>query len=83
MFENWNSLCLGRGKKRINEINDLAKKYQVDLILGCETQYDWRCLEDELQFDNLFGVGERSRSIAANNTTKGRLLWNNMEVQRL
>ena len=73
MFENWNSLCLGRGKKRINEINDLAKKYQVDLILGCETQYDWRCLEDELQFDNLFGVGERSRSIAANNTTERKV----------
>lgn len=70
MFENWNSLCLGKGLKRVRDINALVKRWDADVLLGCETQYDWRALDDELQFKNLFGVGEEARYVASNNITR-------------
>ena len=48
-FENFNSLCLfQKGKnrrKKIKHLRELAKKYDVDVICGAETQTDWRFVQ--------------------------------------
>ena len=45
-FENFNSLCLfQKGRKRrkkIKRLRELAKKYDVDVLCGAETQTNWR-----------------------------------------
>ena len=57
MFENWNSLCIFTKRKKIQQVNDLITKYEVDCIAGCESQCDWRFATEEEKCENLFGVG--------------------------
>ena len=41
MFKNWNSLgAFGKSKHKIDDINALLKKYDVDCLARCETQAD-------------------------------------------
>jgi len=70
MFENWNSLGVFTRKDKINQINDMSRQYEVDMIAGCETQADWRFAPEEQQFENLFGVGQNSRSVVGYNKTE-------------
>ncbi len=42
MFENWNSLGVFTGKKKVERVNMLIKQYDVDTVAGCEAQCDWR-----------------------------------------
>ena len=42
MYENWNSLGVFTGDRKIRQINKLATDYEVDTIAGCESQCDWR-----------------------------------------
>ena len=49
------------GTGKINGINDLIHKYEVDCVAGCELQCDWRFAEENSQFRNLFGQGKQTR----------------------
>ena len=50
MYENWNSLGIFTGDKKITTIDGLVKRYQVDILAGCETQCDWRQAERSRRF---------------------------------
>ena len=36
MFENWNSLGVFTGDRKIGRINCLSSEYDVDMLAGCE-----------------------------------------------
>ena len=79
-FENFNSLCLfQKGKnyrKKIKRLRKLAKKYDVDVICGVETQTDWRFAKPGEVFDNLLFRGEERRSVVGNNTAEQKACKN-------
>ena len=71
MFENWNGLGIFANNKKIDRINNLLRKYDVDCVAGCETRADWRFVSEEgSRFHNLFLPEKRSRGVAAHNTTE-------------
>ena len=71
LFENWNSLGVFSGQKRVAKVEHLRKRYHVDTILGCETQCDWRHADHDHQFENLFGLQEGTVvSVGYNRTRK-------------
>ncbi len=41
MFENWNSLGIFTHSWKIDRINYLIKKHQIDVVAGCESQCNW------------------------------------------
>lgn len=41
---------------RINHIEGLRKKYDVDILAGCETQTNWNIADDDKQFENLLDL---------------------------
>jgi len=52
------------GKEKIHTINLLVKQYEADCLLGCETQCDQIFADKGGPFADLFGVGEKKRSVA-------------------
>ena len=67
VMENFNSLGVFTNGVKINALNKLCRKFNTDILAGCETQVDWRQATDEQQFRNLIGVGMDTRSIVAHN----------------
>ena len=67
MFENWNSLRIYTGQQKVAKIDHLRKRYNVDIILGCETQCDWRHADSDSQFKNLFGLGKAKKVCVGHN----------------
>jgi hypothetical protein len=55
---------------KINSLNKLCRKYNTDVLAGCETQADWRQATDEQQFRNLIGVGMENRSVVTYNVNE-------------
>ena len=72
MFENWNSLGIYTGQQKVAKIDHLRKRYNVDTILGCKTQCDWRHADSDSQFKNLFGLGEAKKVCVGHNVTGDR-----------
>ncbi len=74
MMENFNSLGVftsgKRRRRKIRRIRKLMRKYDVDVLTGCETQADWSFAKNNDKFENIFGVGQQKRSVAAHNTTE-------------
>ena len=70
MYENWNSLGIFTGDKKITTIDGLVKRYQVDILAGCETQCDWRQAERSRRFQHLLAFGQRKKCIVGHNTTE-------------
>jgi hypothetical protein len=66
-MENFNSLCVMLGNAKITAVNNMCRKYNVDILCGCKTQIDWRQVPQSRKFHNLFGVGTETRSVVANN----------------
>jgi hypothetical protein len=67
VMENFNSLGFFTNGVKINALNKLCRKFNSDILTGCETQVDWRQATDEQQFRNLIGVGMDTRSVVAHN----------------
>ena len=69
MMENWNSIKLftEKSQERISKINETRKRYNADIMLGCEPQVDWSMADSEHQFYELFGFGEPKKGKAAYN----------------
>ena len=57
------------GKKKVDKVEHLRKRYQADIILGCEHQCDFRYADNDSQFKNLFAMGEEKRACVGHNTT--------------
>ena len=74
MFENWNSLGVFTGERKIRRINDMVRQYEVDCLAGCEAQVDWRFAKEDERFEHLFGRTTRTRHVTANNTTNRKEL---------
>ena len=70
LMENWNSLKYFTEKNhdRIHRIDSLRRKYNADILAGCEVQTDWSEADRDKQFDDLFGLGIARRGGAAHNT---------------
>ena len=69
-YENFKSLGLCTGNDKIDKIDGLAKHYQVNTLAGCEVQCDWRQVERERKFQNLFAIGNKVRGVVGHNITK-------------
>jgi hypothetical protein len=70
IMENFNSLGVFTKGTKINSLNKLCRRYNTDVLAGCETQADWCQATDEQQFRNLIGVGMENRSVVAYNVNK-------------
>ncbi len=42
MFKNWNSLGINTHSWQIDRLNHLIDSLQIDVVVGCESQVDWR-----------------------------------------
>ena len=67
VMENFNSLGIFTNGVKVNALNKLCRKFNTDILAGCETQVDWRQATDEQQFRNIIGVGMNTRSVVAHN----------------
>ena len=73
IFENWNSISLWqKGRKTINNINALIRRFETDAIFGYGTQCDWSFAEGDNIFYELFGQGQERKGIAAWNKNEKR-----------
>jgi len=67
VMENFNSLGVFTNEVKINALNKLGRKFNTDILAGCETQADWRQATNEQQFRNIIGVGMDTKSVVAHN----------------
>ena len=67
VMENFNSLGVFTNGVKINALNKLCRKFNSDILAGCETQVDWHQATDEQQFRNIIGIGMDTRSVVAHN----------------
>ena len=67
LMDNWNSIKLftEKNQERILIINETRKRYNSDIMVGCEPQVDWSMADSEHQFYELFGSGEPKKGKAA------------------
>ena len=50
MFENWNSLGIFTHSWKLDHLNYLIHHLHLDVVLGCETECDWRFVDKDKQF---------------------------------
>jgi hypothetical protein len=72
MYKNFSSLSLfvmgNMRKKKICQINKLMRDYGVNILAGCKTRTDFRFVtEEDNKFCNLFGRGQPTKGIVAQN----------------
>lgn len=76
-FENFNSLSLfstGKSQRRkMRRLNQILKEYRADCMAGVELCTDWRFVEHNQRFLELFGKGTQVRGIASNNVTDRKI----------
>ena len=66
-MENFNSLGVFTNGVKINALNKLCRKFNMDILAGCKTHADWRQATDKQQFRNIKGIGMDTRSVVAHN----------------
>lgn len=69
MFENFNSIGVGTQDWKIDRLNALIESLEVEVLLGCETNIDWRMLGDFQQLLDLLKPGTAKRGVVSHNTT--------------
>ena len=67
LFENWNSIQLFTGTRKINLINSLVKRYKSDVLAGVELQANWDYAAYDRQFHDLFCMGDIRREVVSYN----------------
>ena len=70
MFENWNSLGIYSQSWKIDRLNFLIKRLNIDIVAGCECQTDWSFVNPDNQFHSLLSPGRAKKGVAAHNTTE-------------
>ena len=72
IMEDWNSikLCTEKNQEGISKINKTRKRYNADIMLGCEPQVDWSMADIEHQFYKLFEFWELKEGKAAYNSNE-------------
>ena len=68
MFENWNSLGIFTHSWKLDRINYLIKRHQIDIVAGCESQCNWTKVPRHRQLADLMSPGHMKRGITAHNT---------------
>jgi hypothetical protein len=68
MFENWNSLGIFTHSWKIDRINYLIKKHQIDVVAGCKSQCNWTTVPRHKQLTDIISPGYMKRGIMAHNT---------------
>jgi hypothetical protein len=68
MFENWNSLGIFTQSWKMDRINYLIKRHQIDIVTGCESQCNWTKVPRHRQLSDLISPGYITRGITAHNT---------------
>ena len=68
MFENWNSLGIFTHSWKIDRINYLIKKHQIDILAGCESQCNWTKVPRHKKLTDIISPGYMKRGITAHNT---------------
>ena len=66
-MENFNSLGGFTNGVKINALNKLCRKFNMDILAGCKTHADWCQATDKQQFRNIKGIGMDTRSVVAHN----------------
>jgi hypothetical protein len=69
MFENFNSIGVGSQDWKIDRLNSLLESLDIDMLLGCETNVDWRMLGESQQLLDLLRPGTGKRGVVSHNTT--------------
>ena len=67
MFENWNSLGILTQSWKMDRLNYLIDRLQIDVIAGCESQCNWSMVSQDKQFLNVVAPGRLRRGISAHN----------------
>ena len=57
MFENWNSLGIFTHSWKIDRINYLIKRHQIDIVAGCESQCNWTKVPRHKKLTNIISPG--------------------------
>ena len=70
MFENWNSLGIYTQSWKIDRLNYLVKRHNIDIVAGCECQTDWTKVDNDNQFHSILTPGRAKKGIASHNTTE-------------
>ena len=70
MFENWNSLGVFTHSWKIDRLNYLIKRLSIDIVAGCECQWDWTMVDHNHQFTSLLAPGTAKKGVTANNTNE-------------
>ena len=70
MFENWNSLGVYTQSWKIDRLNYLVKRHNIDIVAGCECQTDWTKVDNDNQFHSILTPGRAKKGIASHNTTE-------------
>ena len=71
IFENWNSLKYWseekNGSHSIATVDATRKRYNADVVMGCEHQVNFSMAPEHRQFHDLFGFGEEKVTHEAHN----------------
>ncbi len=67
MFENWNSLGIFTHSWKIERINYLIKRHQIDIVAGCESQCNWALVPRHRHLADIISPGYMKQGIAAHN----------------
>ena len=70
MFENWNSLGVMTQSWKVDRLNYLIDRLQIDVVAGCESQCDWSKVPPDKQFLNIVAPGRLCKGISAHNKTE-------------
>ena len=70
MFENWNSLAIHTQSWKLDRLNYLVGKLNIDVIAGCECQTDWMIVNRDNQVHSLLTPGQATKGLAAHNSNE-------------
>ena len=74
IFENWNSLGIHTQSWKLDQLNYLVGKPNIDVIAGCECQTDWTMVNRDNQFHSLLTPGQATKVLASH--------YSNEQIQR-
>jgi hypothetical protein len=69
LFENFNSIGIGTQDWKIYCLNSLIESLRIDIVSGCETNIDWRLIDDAHQLLDVLVPGTGKRGVVSHNTT--------------
>ena len=69
-IENFNSLGIFTGIRKVNTLNNFIHDYNADFLAGSKMQATWTYASKEQKFGNIFSKGQEVRSVVGYNSTE-------------